>query len=184
METKFLKSLFSYVGLILLLWFRTELAIAYMLYLPLLLIPRRRWKEYALTLENWKLSLKLFVLASAVFLLPFTVLSIKLSYSHGFHRISFSLLIFQFLGAALPEEIFFRGFLQTEIEKITGGTWKSILLTSLLFSCAHLFRGVNPLTIGVFLPSLIFGYLRARTGSVLAPILFHATSNILFFCLF
>ena len=184
MGIKFLKGSFSYAGLIFLLWFKAELAIAYMLYLPLFLIPKKSWNEYGLTLKNWKLSLKLFALACALFLVPFIALSIGLSYAHGFHTISFKLILFQFLGAGLSEEIFFRGFLQTEIEKITGGTWRSIALTSLLFSCAHLFRGVNPLTIGVFLPSLIFGYLRAKTGSVFPSVLFHATSNIVFFSLF
>ncbi|HPQ81946.1 MAG TPA: CPBP family glutamic-type intramembrane protease, partial [bacterium] len=31
----------------------------------------------------------------------------------------------------------------------------------------------------IFFPALVFGYLRERTGSITAPALFHAASNIL-----
>ncbi len=184
MGTRFLKSSFSYIGLITLLWIRRDIAMAYMLYLPLLLIPRTLWESYGITLKNWAKSLKLLVLTSALFLLPFAIASIALSYSKGFHKIPLSLILIQILGVALPEELFFRGYLQTEIKEMTRNPWKSITLTSILFTIAHLFKGITPLNVGVFLPSLIFGYLREKTGSLLAPILFHALSNILFFSLF
>lgn len=184
METRFLKSSFSYIGLLILLWIRRDLAPAYMLYLPLLLIPRHQWEEYGITFKNWKLSLRLTALASLVFLLPFIIASIGLTYSRGLHNIQASNLLIQVVGVALPEELFFRGYIQTEIKKRLKDRWKSIILTSVLFTLAHLFKGINPLTIGVFLPSLVFGYLRDETNSIISSVIFHALSNIVFFSLF
>lgn len=179
-----MKVSFSYLGLLAIIWVKKELAIAYMLYLPLLIIPRSFWERYGITIKNWKRSFRLFALASLVFLLPFIVASIGLSFSRGFKNLSLSLALYQFLGVALPEELFFRGYIQTEIKEFTQNSWKSIIITSLLFMAVHLFKGITPVNVGVFLPSIIFGYLREETDSILAPILFHALSNIIFFSLF
>ncbi|MCS7233083.1 MAG: CPBP family intramembrane metalloprotease [Synergistetes bacterium] len=184
METRFLKVLFSYIGLFLTIWLKRDLAIAYMLYLPLLIVPKKHWESYGITLKSWEKSLKLCALASLIFLLPFTIASIALSISQGFRGITFSAALYQFIGVALPEELFFRGYLQTEISKLTLNPWKSIILTSILFTVVHLFKGITPVNVGVFLPSLIFGYLREETGSILASTIFHALSNIIFFSLF
>ncbi len=75
------------------------------------------------------------------------------------------------LGIATAEEIFFRGFLMGSMGNIT---------VSLLFSLAHLihFPIVNSLL--VFFPSLIFGYVYVRSGSILAPILLHFTANLFY----
>jgi len=166
------------------LWLKKEISIAYMLYLPLLILPKAQWGKYGIKIKGWKYDLKLFTLASLLFLLPFAILSIELSLSKGFKRIPLTFVLYQFLGAALPEEVFFRGYLQTEIKELTRNKWISILLTSLLFMLAHLFKGINFLSLGVFFPSLVFGYLREKTGSILASILFHALSNVIFFSLF
>lgn len=184
METRYLKASFSYIGLLILLWLKRELSIAYMLYLPLLIIPKTSWEEYGINIRGWKRGLKLFLLACLLFLLPFSIGSIKLSLSRGFKELPLNFILYQFIGAALPEEVFFRGYIQTELKKSLKNAWISIILTSSLFMIAHLFKGLNPVNFGVFLPSLVFGYLREKTGSILWPILFHALSNILFFSLF
>ena len=78
------------------------------------------------------------------------------------------------LGVAAAEEIFFRGYLMGFLGN---------LKTSLLFSLAHLihFPTVNSLL--VFFPSLLFGEAYRRSGSIVAPILLHFSSNLLYFSL-
>jgi membrane protease YdiL (CAAX protease family) len=74
---------------------------------------------------------------------------------------------------AVCEEAFFRGFLFSEFD---GGhhPWLSVILSALLFGLFHL----NPIN---FLPAtlagLLFGFLRARTGSLLPPMAAHFLIN-------
>lgn len=97
--------------------------------------------------------------------------------------ISARFLIFQFLSVALPEEIYFRGFLQEEM----GNNIMSIFLVSLLFSIMHLPRLIfygeilAPLT---FFPSLIMGLLYYRTKNVLTPTVFHFLANMVLYAFF
>ena len=92
----------------------------------------------------------------------------------------------QLLMIALPEEAFYRGYLQTTLERQLGkavnvrGTpvgW-GIVLTSAIFAVGHLFTELNPARLAVFFPSLVFGLLRARTGGIGASVIFHAMCNL------
>jgi uncharacterized protein len=93
----------------------------------------------------------------------------------------------QLLVVAIPEEAFFRGFLQTELDRLLrasprflgANNWWSILLTSAIFSLGHFITLPYPARLAVFFPSLLFGLLRARTGGVGASCLFHAGCNLL-----
>jgi membrane protease YdiL (CAAX protease family) len=78
------------------------------------------------------------------------------------------------LGVATAEEIFFRGFLMSSL----GNLW-----TSLLFSLAHLIHFPTLNSLLVFFPSLLFGFVYTRSGSILAPILLHFSANLLYFSL-
>lgn len=87
---------------------------------------------------------------------------------------------------ALPEEYFFRGYIQTKLERawparrrwLGGGIGRALIVTSLLFALGHVLVDFNPLRFAVFFPSLAFGWMRSATGSILAPVLFHAASNL------
>lgn len=87
---------------------------------------------------------------------------------------------YQLFGVALPEEVYFRGYLQEEL----GNNIRAVVLVSLLFSIMHLpqliFYGefLAPLT---FFPSLIMGYLYKRTGNILTPAIFHFLANMVFY---
>lgn len=119
------------------------------------------------------------LIVSIVVLFPaITVLSLA---GKDFHMIGlFNLVPYQLLGVALPEEIYFRGFLQEEM----GNNARAIVLVSLLFSIMHLpqliFYG-QILSILTFFPSLIMGYLYLRTGNVLASTIFHFFANMVFY---
>jgi membrane protease YdiL (CAAX protease family) len=94
------------------------------------------------------------------------------------------------LLVALPEEFFYRGYLQPRLQRwpsmastlirvaglqVTGAN----VATSSLFAVAHFIVGGDPFRLAVFFPSLLFGALRDRTGTIATPLLFHAFCNIL-----
>lgn len=92
----------------------------------------------------------------------------------------------QFLVVALPEELFYRGFVQTAWERtepehgvrVFGARLgKGFLATQALFAIGHLVV-LQPWRLATFFPGLLFGWLRARTGNVAAGIFFHAFSNL------
>ena len=92
----------------------------------------------------------------------------------------------QLLAIALPEEAFYRGYLQSALDdvwvrriKVLGAEiGPSILVTSALFALGHLATEFHPNRLGVFFPSLLFGWLRARTGGIGASVVFHALCNL------
>jgi len=96
------------------------------------------------------------------------------------------LALVQLLVVALPEEMFYRGFVQTALARGAPGRGVTVLgarlgagflLTQLLFALGHLVV-LQPWRLGTFFPGLLFGWLRERTGSVAAPVVLHALSNL------
>lgn len=105
----------------------------------------------------------------------------------------------QILLIALPEEYFYRGYLQTRLGKALDkrraerglptrrpeflGINAEVVLTSLLFGIGHLLIPVGGAILGnrfaVFFPSLLFGALRRKTGTITAPVVYHAASNMM-----
>jgi membrane protease YdiL (CAAX protease family) len=93
----------------------------------------------------------------------------------------------QLVVVALPEEAFYRGYLQTALDRAWGrrveilGAWvgPSVVVTSLIFALGHVATIPNPARLAVFFPSLVFGWMRARTGGIGAGLLFHAACNLL-----
>ncbi|MFO0664775.1 MAG: MrtC family glutamic-type intramembrane protease [Polyangiaceae bacterium] len=98
----------------------------------------------------------------------------------------------QVLMVALPEEAFYRGFLQTRLTALFSGartlsdiregskwaTALAIVLTSAIFAVGHFITIHHVQRLAVFFPSLVFGLLRTRTRGIGAPILFHAFCNL------
>jgi len=93
----------------------------------------------------------------------------------------------QILLVALPEEVFYRGYLQTRLDSMFGrdvrvlgvmvNPW-SLVLTSALFAIGHFLTIPSPARLAVFFPSLLFGWMRRASDGVMAPILYHAACNI------
>ena len=84
-------------------------------------------------------------------------------------------LVFLGVGLAAPfaEEVFFRGFLYTGLERRLGPS-RSGWISALLFALAH----AAPLSMPpVFLMGLAFVYLFRRTRSIWPSILLHAANN-------
>jgi membrane protease YdiL (CAAX protease family) len=93
----------------------------------------------------------------------------------------------QLVVVALPEEIFYRGWMQTAWARSEPGRGVDVLgarlgagfvRTQLLFAVGHLVV-LQPWRLATFFPGLLFGWVRARTGSVIAPAVVHALANVL-----
>lgn len=89
------------------------------------------------------------------------------------------------LLVALPEEAFFRGYVQSRLGEAFGGARafgpvsRANLVASALFALGHFGTSVSVARASVFFPSLLFGLLRERTGGIVAPVIVHALSNLL-----
>jgi len=94
-------------------------------------------------------------------------------------------LFYQFLYVAVAEEVFFRGYLQTNLIRLIAimkcsrrlQNWMSIVLCAACFAVAHIVVQGKIAAVLTFLPGLILGWLFVRTKSLLAPILFHGLAN-------
>ncbi len=92
----------------------------------------------------------------------------------------------QLLMVALPEEAFYRGYLQTSLDEHWKGRlcfWGGhlslgVVVSSAIFALGHLLTEPNPSRLAVFFPSLLFGWLRTRTRSVGASVVLHALCNL------
>jgi hypothetical protein len=92
----------------------------------------------------------------------------------------------QLLVVALPEEIFFRGYLMSRLEerwpsrrRLWGANvgWP-LLVSSLLFGLGHFLVEFQPARLAVIFPALVFGWMRQRTGSLAPAAVFHALCNL------
>ncbi len=98
-----------------------------------------------------------------------------------------NMVLTQVLVVGLPEEYFFRGYLQTRLEDVWPSRRRlfgapvgvSMLLSAVLFALGHLLVDFNGMRLAVFFPGLVFGWMRQLSGSILAGVLFHASSNLL-----
>lgn len=94
--------------------------------------------------------------------------------------------LFQVALVAVPEEFFFRGFLQRGLDGLWSGKKKllgaqvgwGLPATAALFALAHLAAARQPGALLVFFPGLVFGWLWARRRSLAGPVLFHAACNL------
>lgn len=92
----------------------------------------------------------------------------------------------QLVVVALPEELFFRGFLLQLLERAIppkrrlwgGGIGWALIISSLLFALVHVPKFGDPRSLATFFPGLLFGWMRSATGSILAGTLTHASSNL------
>jgi uncharacterized protein len=92
----------------------------------------------------------------------------------------------QLVIIALPEEAFYRGYLQSRLDEAMGSRVRiagaqvgpALVVTSIIFALGHFATIREPARLAVFFPSLLFGWLRARTGGIGAGVAFHASCNV------
>jgi membrane protease YdiL (CAAX protease family) len=86
---------------------------------------------------------------------------------------------------ALPEEFFFRGYMLSRLKdawpphrKVLGvPIGRAFFVTAALFALGHL-AIFQAWRLWVFFPALLFGWLKERTGSLVAPTAVHAFCNL------
>ncbi len=78
------------------------------------------------------------------------------------------------VAAAVSEEILFRGFIQTSLERGSLGRGGAIFLTSFLFAAIHLIPQGMP---SYVLAGVVLGITAVATESILIPIVIHAVNN-------
>jgi membrane protease YdiL (CAAX protease family) len=92
---------------------------------------------------------------------------------------------------AIPEEAFFRGYLQTRFDAALTG-WRvprmnvgvaALVLQALLFAAVHIVTEPEvariPARAATFFPALVFGCLRGNRGGIGAAVWFHFLCNVL-----
>lgn len=121
------------------------------------------------------------VLATVIVLLPFGFF-IWLAGSRP-QPVPLQIMVFQLFGICLPEEAYFRGFLQESL----GNNIRGVFLTSMLFAIMHLpqlvFYG-DWYSLMTFFPSLVMGFIYMQTSNILPSVIFHFAANILFLGLY
>ncbi len=189
-------------------WAKAVAAVAF-LYLPGVVVWKRNedYRDYAATMEGFWPGARLGLLFSAVVLplfvggyylyvevltnLPAELARLLAPYPRTFDiapRLPDRFLahvVDQFLVVALPEEFFYRGYMQTRLKDAWPGgrrlfgitVGKAFWVTQILFAVGHLAEPY-PWRLGVFFPSLVFGWMRERTGTIVAPTIFHALCNL------
>lgn len=113
---------------------------------------------------------------SLVFLLPYVLF--EMYHGRAFVLPGISVMAFQLLAVSVPEEIFFRGFIQESI----GNNVRGILITSMMFSLAHLpvfLFDNNSYALLTFFPSIVMGFIYMKTANIMPCIMFHFLSNII-----
>jgi membrane protease YdiL (CAAX protease family) len=92
-------------------------------------------------------------------------------------------LVYQFLYVAVAEEVFFQGYVQTNVMRCLGNAhpgrqYLAMLISAGCFALAHVVVQGQVASALTFLPGVILAWLLIRTRSLLAPILFHGLANV------
>ena len=90
-----------------------------------------------------------------------------------------SMFIMGGVTAGVVEEMAFRGYMQTGIER--HDRQNAIWITSLVFVASHATQGIGAILFmgpGMFIASMLYGSLARRTGTILPGILVHVLGDL------
>lgn len=98
----------------------------------------------------------------------------------------FMLIGYHLFFVAIPEELFYRGYIQTRLDEVYRPQWNILgaklgwgwIITCVVFAIGHSLVEFQWWHVFIFFPSLVFGWMRARSGGIMAGAFFHATCNI------
>jgi membrane protease YdiL (CAAX protease family) len=93
--------------------------------------------------------------------------------------IRWSALLMGPIVAGVVEEMAFRGYMQSHLERI-GPTF-AILVTSAAFALLHATQGVTyflTFAPGIFIASVVYGYLALRSGSIIPGMALHVAGDV------
>jgi len=167
------------------------------IYAPLLLLRHKGVDphDFGLTLEGLVPALRLNALLVLAILVPFAI------GNHFFQAWAWGrspvgqfpnnflseVLLYHLLFVGLPEEFFYRGYVQSRLGQIMPQRWTilgvkvgpSLLWTAALFTVGHSIVTLRWWHFSIIGPALAFGWIRERTGNVVACAIFHGLCNVL-----
>jgi len=156
---------------------------SYPLYLP-------RFRDTDAWLEAFKLNAVVIAILTLPFILVYhywTTLALGGHWMAGDWPPSMLMLIgYHLFFVAIPEEFFYRGYIQTRLDEAFRPRWRIFganlgwgwLITCVVFALGHSVVQYQWWHVLIIFPSLVFGWMRARTGGILAGALFHAACNV------
>lgn len=166
------------------------------LYVPIFLIGRRGLTKanLGLSLHAWRRDVAGIAVWALVVTVPFA-LGHHVWQTELYHRTFtwrlpddfLETLAIQIFVVGLAEELFFRGYLQLRLEQLWPARRRlfgvpfgaAVVVTAAVFALAHFVGEYRPDRLGPFFPALAFGWLRARTGTIVGAVGFHAFCNVL-----
>ena len=159
------------------------LAVAVMLYGPYLWawVRKEPIGSYGLALRCSRKALPELAAASVLTLVPLTVVVFVGWPSGTWPRELPPAAVLAFassgLVAAVSEEVFFRGWVQTMLSRFLHPAL-SIVLASAVFAASHLVFRSDPFYLFTFFPGLVMGWLRLRHGDIAPAVLYHFLGNL------
>ncbi len=156
------------------------LAAALFLYAPLPRYWRRGFPAWARAADPGG-SVALFALlggAGAIAFYLFVRLPLPPAFSpyHGTVPLTAAMAAHHLLLVALPEEVFFRGYLYDAFEEAGR---EPVFPVALLFAAGHVAIAPSPFRLLTFFPALLLGWGRKRSGNVYVPAAVHFLFNLL-----
>lgn len=150
------------------------------LHIPLLR-GREEWKQMLFITIPW-IAFSAFILLGYAKVSNLVVLDLKIP------AITLMWLIINFFFVTIPEETFYRGFLQNEITRSLNNKAApllAIIVVSIIHALVHLLFIVNmPYIIASFIASVLYGTIFYFTKSVESSILTHFSVNVIHFFIF
>jgi len=113
--------------------------------------------------------------AIAFFLFVRLPLPPAISGDHGDVPLTAAMAAHHLLLVALPEEVFFRGYLYDAFEEAGR---EPVVPVALLFAIGHFVIAPSPFRLLTFFPALLLGWGRKRTGNVYVPTAAHFLYNL------
>lgn len=172
------------------------MAIAAELYVPLWLIGRRgiTKESLGLSLVRWRRDVVAFAGWAGVVTVPYAFGHHLWQVGYGGRTFRWAMpenllesLVVNLLVVAVAEELFFRGYLQDRLAKLfpaksrfLGAPFgRAAVGASVVFALAHFVGEYRFDRLGPLVPGLVFGWLRAYSGTIWGAVLFHGYCNLL-----
>lgn len=167
------------------------LGAAVLIYLPLALLALRRLPvaEHGFALAAWRRGGRYLLWSVLLVLVPFNLVVISFSRPAGWPsgltvaELTTTSAFYQLLIIVVPEELFFRGYLQGRLRSWSRARGLEsalvpMVLTALLFALAHVLVEASWIRAAVFFPGLVMGWLRERSEGMAASAGFHWLANL------
>jgi membrane protease YdiL (CAAX protease family) len=147
--------------------------------------------DYGLSLKGWPGEVAAYAILASVVLPAFYVgfrlwWRVETSFDWNLPWPLWQLVATHLLVVALPEEFLYRGFVQQRLGRVLKGRIRilgtevgwAVPVTAALFAVGHFITDMRPDRLATFFPALVFGWLKERRGSLVGPVLFHASANV------